>query len=201
MPGMLPPAVPKRGSSAKKTKSSSIPAPPSFSSNRTNPPPRAQQPTTNPASSNEASTKLKALQQAISRRAQQSTTAHSSASSSSAQPPAARNSTAPPNRPQSQPQQHSREEIPPLRSKYTVPKWSAPPKHEFHFEVLKSGSIIDEIQLTSPYTIVGRHPLVELTMENPSVSRQHAALQFSEEGKVFLFDLGSTHGTFVNKQR
>ena len=201
---MLPPAVPKRGSPRKSksksihTTSSSIPVPPSFSSNRTNP--TAKQPTTNPASS-ETSTKLKALQQAISRRAQQSTTADSSASSSSAQPPAARNSTAPPNRPQSQPQQHSREEIPPLRSKYTVPKWSAPPKHEFHFEVLKSGSIIDEIQLTSPYTIVGRHPLVELTMENPSVSRQHAALQFSEEGKVFLFDLGSTHGTFVNKQR
>ena len=42
---------------------------------------------------------------------------------------------------------------------------------------------------------------VGLPMENPSVSRQHAVFQFSEDGNCYLFDLGSTHGTFVNKQR
>ena len=36
---------------------------------------------------------------------------------------------------------------------------------------------------------------------HPSVSRQHCILQHSETGEVFLYDLGSTHGTFINKQK
>lgn len=45
-------------------------------------------------------------------------------------------------------------------------------------------------------------------MAHPTVSRYHAILQFrstfsaSDDKKGFyLFDLGSTHGTFLNKQR
>ena len=94
-----------------------------------------------------------------------------------------------------------RERVPPLLSNYAVPSWSALPRHDFHLEVLKSGTIIDDIPLTAAHATVGRHPLVELPMENPSVSRQHAVFQFSEDGGCYLFDLGSVHGTFVNKER
>lgn len=89
---------------------------------------------------------------------------------------------------------------PPLQKKYSEPSWSAGPEHDFHLEVLKSGAIIDDIPLKSNFLIVGRHPAVHLTMENPSVSRQHAVFQFSNDGCCYLFDLGSTHGTMVNKQ-
>lgn len=37
-------------------------------------------------------------------------------------------------------------------------------------------------------------------MENPSVSRKHAIIQHKDTGDIFLYDLGSTHGTFVNKK-
>ena len=82
-----------------------------------------------------------------------------------------------------------------------MPAWSVPPKHEFHLEVLKNGTIIDDIALPLAKMIVGRHPAVELTMENPSISRQHAVFQFSEDGNCYLFDVGSTHGSFINKKR
>jgi len=36
-------------------------------------------------------------------------------------------------------------------------------------------------------------------LEHPSISRQHAVIQFRETGECYIYDLGSTHGTFVNK--
>jgi len=33
-----------------------------------------------------------------------------------------------------------------------------------------------------------------------SVSRYHAVLQFKGDGTVYVYDLGSTHGTRLNKQ-
>lgn len=41
----------------------------------------------------------------------------------------------------------------------------------------------------------------DLVLQHPSISRVHAALQFDAHGALFLRDLTSTHGTFVNKQR
>ena len=42
--------------------------------------------------------------------------------------------------------------------------------------------------------------MCDLPMEHPSVSRYHAILQFREDGALFLYDLGSGHGTRVNKK-
>lgn len=33
-----------------------------------------------------------------------------------------------------------------------------------------------------------------------SISRQHAVIQNRDTGETFLYDLGSTHGTMVNKR-
>ena len=54
---------------------------------------------------------------------------------------------------------------------------------------------------TQPHYLFGRHPGADVTLEHPSISRQHAVIQFSQDGLVFVFDLGSTHGCKVNKNQ
>ncbi|QDV67018.1 Oxygen sensor protein DosP [Rosistilla carotiformis] len=48
--------------------------------------------------------------------------------------------------------------------------------------------------------VVGRKPNVNLTLGYNTVSSAHASL-WTEEGQLWLQDLGSTNGTFVNGQR
>ncbi len=47
--------------------------------------------------------------------------------------------------------------------------------------------------------VIGRAP-VGITLDHPRVSRQHAEVRVAE-GKVFLRDLGSANGTFLNGER
>ncbi|KAI3414516.1 FHA domain-containing protein [Psidium guajava] len=47
----------------------------------------------------------------------------------------------------------------------------------------------------------GRVDLCDFVLEHPTVSRFHAVLQFNGEGDSYIFDIGSTHGTFVNKDQ
>jgi pSer/pThr/pTyr-binding forkhead associated (FHA) protein len=61
-----------------------------------------------------------------------------------------------------------------------------------------------EIRLAQkPFILVGKHPdICDVVLENPSISRKHAILQFKpEEQTVYLYDLGSTHGTIVNHRK
>lgn len=48
---------------------------------------------------------------------------------------------------------------------------------------------------------LGKHPACDFVLGHPSISRRHAAIQFSEEdGCVYIIDLDSSHGIKVNKQ-
>ncbi|KAL1916832.1 uncharacterized protein VTP21DRAFT_5536 [Calcarisporiella thermophila] len=95
--------------------------------------------------------------------------------------------------------QHKVPAIPPLD--YVKPDWSAQPISHYSFEILKGGIVIEELDLLSKeFLIVGRLPICDIPMEHPSVSRYHAIIQFSKEGKVFLYDLQSSHGTYINKR-
>lgn len=48
----------------------------------------------------------------------------------------------------------------------------------------------------------GRLPDMDVVLDHPTSSRLHAVIQFrAEDGAPFLFDPGSTHGTFLNKHR
>lgn len=53
--------------------------------------------------------------------------------------------------------------------------------------------------VTSPVT-VGRHPRTQLRIDGDNVSRHHCRL-VHEEGELFVEDLGSANGTFVNRMR
>ncbi|CAM8968683.1 unnamed protein product [Rhodiola kirilowii] len=90
---------------------------------------------------------------------------------------------------------------------YKIPPWSEPPTLPFFIEVLKGGAIVDNLDLSKKGAYMfGRVDLCDFTLDHPTISRFHAVLdfpfamiQFKGSNEVYLYDLGSTHGTFVNK--
>ncbi|KDO21609.1 hypothetical protein SPRG_13293 [Saprolegnia parasitica CBS 223.65] len=88
---------------------------------------------------------------------------------------------------------------------YVPPEWAGGGQNVYglSLEVIKSGVILDTVALDAkPFFVAGRmEPLCDLVLQHPSVSRTHAALQFDADGKLFVVDLKSTHGTHVNKRR
>ena len=59
------------------------------------------------------------------------------------------------------------------------------------------GVVIKEVQLTKDRTTLGRRPYNDIVIDNLAVSGEHAVVQMSD-GQVFLEDLNSTNGTYVN---
>lgn len=91
---------------------------------------------------------------------------------------------------------------------YSEPNWGGKPTEEYSFEILKSGVILEKIDLTEKsFHVVGRSPLCNLSLGHPTISRHHAVIQYRavEDEKhskgFYLYDLGSTHGTFWNGHR
>jgi len=91
---------------------------------------------------------------------------------------------------------------------YKEPKWSGIPNEPYDFEVLKSGKILESVNLNSkPFYVFGRLSTCDIRMAHPTISRYHAVLQYrsqeSENNPIgfYIYDLGSTHGTFLNKNR
>ncbi|XP_039029721.1 kanadaptin-like isoform X1 [Hibiscus syriacus] len=85
---------------------------------------------------------------------------------------------------------------------YTIPQWSGPPCHHFFLEVLKDGCIVDQFEVYEKGAYMfGRVDLCDFVLEHPTISRFHAVLQFRSSGEAHLYDLGSTHGTSVNKNQ
>lgn len=59
------------------------------------------------------------------------------------------------------------------------------------------GVVIKEVQLTKDRTTLGRRPYNDIVIDNLAVSGEHAVLQLTGS-EVFLEDLNSTNGTYVN---
>ena len=99
--------------------------------------------------------------------------------------------------------------------KYTIPEWGGNclKTFQYFFEVIKDGKQIETLELDCEeamiqdkgWLLIGRLPpedeLPHCTMLHPSISRQHAILQMKNNGQMFIYDLGSTHGTFLNKRQ
>jgi pSer/pThr/pTyr-binding forkhead associated (FHA) protein len=59
------------------------------------------------------------------------------------------------------------------------------------------GVVIKEVQLTKDRTTLGRRPYNDIVIDNLAVSGEHAVLQMMGS-EVYLEDLNSTNGTYVN---
>lgn len=97
---------------------------------------------------------------------------------------------------------------------YTEPSWGGKPpdSRPYALEILKNGAIVDTVPLNQKsYFVVGRLPVCDVSLEHPSISRYHAVVQYrsqagesesvGEEEGFYVYDLGSTHGTVVNKNK
>lgn len=100
---------------------------------------------------------------------------------------------------------------------YSAPSWGGAPNQPFCLTVIKHGTVVEQYSLNNSVTVFGRLPHCDVPLEHPSISRYHAVLQCrpndgpqagepsktlnSQEAGLYLFDLGSTHGTFLNKHQ
>jgi EAL domain-containing protein (putative c-di-GMP-specific phosphodiesterase class I) len=64
----------------------------------------------------------------------------------------------------------------------------------------KKGALTQEVTIREPVLRVGRHAENALSISNPTVSNHHAELR-QTGNSLFVVDLGSTNGTFVNGNR
>ncbi|XP_044262562.1 kanadaptin [Tribolium madens] len=94
---------------------------------------------------------------------------------------------------------------------YEEPNCSSLPEsasHDYILEVLKNGSIIETVNvMKKPFWTFGRLTSCDICMQHPTISRYHAVLQYRKDEKdatnsgFYIYDLESTHGTFLNKNR
>lgn len=106
-------------------------------------------------------------------------------------------------------------EIPPLP--YREPVWSSLPEEPSTLEIIKNGALMNEINLGAKnFFVFGRLPTCDIVLDHPSISRYHAVLQYRSSEKCpnisenqnhsstsgfYLYDLASTHGTVINKEK
>ena len=90
---------------------------------------------------------------------------------------------------------------------YSLPKWSLNSNeisNPIFIEIIQSGTIINNFYLKNKnFFIIGRNKnnCDILINNNSSISRNHSILQYSNDESLFLYDLNSTHGTYLNNQK
>lgn len=62
---------------------------------------------------------------------------------------------------------------------------------------VSGGASGTEFELSGSRTVIGRGPGVDMAFDNPTMSRQHAAIEYAGNG-FRIVDLGSTNGVHVN---
>ncbi|KAL9658684.1 hypothetical protein ABK040_005840 [Willaertia magna] len=75
---------------------------------------------------------------------------------------------------------------------------------ESNNKVIKEGELLEErIDLSKKsFYVLGKQPdQVDIPCINNSISRQHCVIQHAKNGRVYLYDLNSTNGTFWNNKK
>jgi len=83
---------------------------------------------------------------------------------------------------------------------FTEEEWMALPKERYFLEVHhKKEGAVNRIELSSKkWVVVGRQWDNDICVNHTTVSRRHAVIGFRADSGCYLYDLGSTHGTYVN---
>eukprot|EP00111_Clytia_hemisphaerica_P011018 TCONS_00032297-protein len=90
--------------------------------------------------------------------------------------------------------------IPAVKPTYEVPKWAGKPPTGMHLDVLKEGKLIEKFIIDGKtHFFFGRQrEFIDFTIDHTSCSRVHAVMVYHKHlERMFLVDLGSTHGTFM----
>ncbi|OMJ21044.1 Kanadaptin [Smittium culicis] len=84
---------------------------------------------------------------------------------------------------------------------YKPPQNREYPSRDYFFEVLKNGSLIETVEFSKDqdYFVAGRLPNCDIMLEHQSASRYHTVIQFCENDEAYLYDLNSSHKTYLNK--
>jgi len=69
-----------------------------------------------------------------------------------------------------------------------------------HLIISHNGEVVREATISATRTIIGRSDLSDIVIENQYISKQHAMLVQSE-GSLFLVDLKSRNGSYVNSKK
>ncbi|KAJ2355051.1 hypothetical protein GGF43_002914 [Coemansia sp. RSA 2618] len=90
-------------------------------------------------------------------------------------------------------------QFPPLN--YEQPANAGAPPHDYTLDVIKAGCQVEShaVPTQKSFFTFGRLPICDFPMDHESISRYHAVLQFHNDGPPSIVDLGSSHGTYINK--
>ena len=69
------------------------------------------------------------------------------------------------------------------------------------FRIFKGNTLLREQKLAQPVIKIGKLSSSHLRLEDTTVSRMHAVIETSADGRVDIIDLGSARGTLVNGQK
>lgn len=86
---------------------------------------------------------------------------------------------------------------------FKPPRWAAKPKNRLKLVVHRGEELIKELPIhkKSFYTFGRNGAAADIVLDHKSISRVHAVLVHHKNGTVVIIDLGSAHGTRVQKKR